>query len=206
MPSWNVGDVAIHICGAELTLRDVVSIPAPKPFREGGIRGILSPHQLDPSAFTVLDLVADELILLQATDKEMADYLTARSPTLRFLTLARVGEFPSVVVRAAVDGFDEIPVLVDTGGKRTEFAASVVPGLAVGQAQRLGGGVGDSDYAGSNAGPQTLLVDGHRLNLPALAVRTEMHDPQGIVGMDVLRGTILAATAEVSRPVFWLVP
>ena len=33
-----------------------------------------------------------------------------------------------------------------------------------------------------------------------------MHDPQAIVGMDALRGTILAMSADLARPVFWLVP
>jgi hypothetical protein len=33
-----------------------------------------------------------------------------------------------------------------------------------------------------------------------------MHDPHGMVGMDVLRGTVLACTADARRPVVWQVP
>ena len=42
--------------------------------------------------------------------------------------------------------------------------------------------------------------------MPSLAVRASMHDPQGLVGMDVLRGTILAVSAELGRPVLWRIP
>jgi hypothetical protein len=81
-----------------------------------------------------------------------------------------------------------------------------VPGLIGGGLERLGGGVSGSDYAGGIVGHRTLIVDGRRLAVPALAVREKMHDPQGIVGMDVLRGTILASAGDLRRPVFWLVP
>jgi len=33
-----------------------------------------------------------------------------------------------------------------------------------------------------------------------------MHDPQAIIGMDALRGTVLAFANDVAKPVFWLVP
>ena len=33
-----------------------------------------------------------------------------------------------------------------------------------------------------------------------------MHDPQGIVGMDLLRGTVLAVAADAARPVAWQIP
>jgi hypothetical protein len=49
------------------------------------------------------------------------------------------------------------------------------------------------------------VVDGRRLQIPSLAIRQQMHDPQGIVGMDVLRGTVLACAADLSRPVLWCV-
>jgi len=33
-----------------------------------------------------------------------------------------------------------------------------------------------------------------------------MHDPQGMVGADVLRGTVLACAADRRRQVLWQVP
>ena len=102
--------------------------------------------------------------------------------------------------------FDEVRALIDTGGKRTEWAAQAVPGLVGGEAQRLGDGVSGSGYQGGLAGSQTLLIGGHRLVVPDLAVRPQMHDTDAIIGMDVLRGTVVACAADVDRPVFLLVP
>ena len=47
---------------------------------------------------------------------------------------------------------------------------------------------------------------GHDVPVASLAVRSAMHDPQGLVGTDVLRGTTLAVCADVSRPVLWQIP
>jgi hypothetical protein len=33
-----------------------------------------------------------------------------------------------------------------------------------------------------------------------------MHDPQGMVGADVLRGTVLACAADPGRRVIWQIP
>jgi hypothetical protein len=206
MPSWNVGDVPMRLGQVALNLRNVVSIPAPPPFPGFGIRGILSPEHLHPHAFSVIDLVNDELLLLEGTDEEAADFLHARSPALSLLTLPRDAGFEGVVVEASIEGFEAIPSMLNTGGKATEFSTSAVPGLAVKVSERLGGGVGGSGYQGGFVGRQTLVVDGRRLPVPALAVRERMHDPQGLIGMDVLRGTVLAVAADLSRPVLWQIP
>ncbi len=205
MPSWNVGDVGISMGAADLTLHEVVAIPAPPPFTGWGIRGILSPQNLHPTAVTVIDMVANELLLVEGTDEQVADFLRSRTPALTLLTLARDARFPSVVVTAEIEPFEGIPTMLNTGGKRTEFSKAAVPGLSVGASERLGGGVSGSDYAGGSVGPQTLVVHGKRLSVPALAVREQMHDPQGIVGVDVLRGTVLCCAADRERPVYWCV-
>ncbi|MGI8929596.1 MAG: aspartyl protease family protein [Candidatus Limnocylindrales bacterium] len=205
MRSWSVGDVPMSLGDADLVLPDVVAIPAPPPFRAWGIRGILSPQHLHPTAMSVIDLTTDELLLVEGSDEQVAELLRARPATLRLLTLARDGAFSSVVVRAAIEGFDAIPTLLNTGGKGTEFSMAAVPGLAIGASERLGGGVSGADYAGGSVGPQTLVVENVRLPVPALHVRPQMHDPQGLVGTDVLRGTILACAADLRRPVYWSV-
>lgn len=206
MPSWTVGDVTLDLGGQALTLKDVVSIPAPPPFPGFWIRGILSPQLLHPTAMMAIDLAADEFMLLDGTTNEIADFLNARSPALTLLTLTRDADFPSTVVRGAIDGFADMPTMLNTGGKATEFSSAAVPGLTAPISERLGGGVGGGDYSGWSVGPQTLVVGGHRLPVAALRIRPEMHDPQGLVGMDVLRGTVLTVAADVSRPVFWQIP
>lgn len=205
MPSWDVGTVGMDLGDASLTLNDIVAIPAPPPFPGWGIGGILSPQNLHPSAATVMDLVADELILVDGSDDELESFLRERHPDLEFLRLSRDAAHPQVVVPAAIEGYPEIPTLIDTGGKRTEASDAAVPDLLTEGSGTLGRGVGGNEFAGAFAGPQTVVVGGHRLPVPNLAVRPEMHDTQCLVGIDVLRGTVLTCATDLARPVFWQV-
>jgi hypothetical protein len=206
MPSWTVGDVTLELGEVELTLRDTVVIPAPKPFPGRGIGGILSPQHLHPSAVAVIDLASDELLLVEGSDDDISDWLAQRSPALTTLSFERDEAFPSVVVQAAISPHAETPTMLNTGGRHTEFSRDAVPGLADAVEERLGGGVSGADVMGSRAGEATLVVAGNEMRVASLAVRTTMPDPQGLVGMDVLRGTILALAADSSRPVLWQIP
>ncbi len=203
MPSWSVEDVGLTLGGVDLTLGDVVSIPAPPPFHRWGIGGILSPQHLHPTAVTVIDLADDELLLVEGNDDDVLGWLNGRAPDLVALSLERDPSFASVVVPAAVRPFAEIPTLLNTGGKRTEFSSAAVPGLGDGSAARLGGGVSGADVIGADGGAQVISVAGHVVPVAHLAVRETMHDPQGMVGADVLRGTILACAADRARRVVW---
>ncbi len=205
MPSWSVEDVACALGGVELVLGDVVAIPAPRSFPRWGIGGILSPQHLHESACTVLDLVTDELLLVDGSDDGVAAWLAPRAPTLTTLVLDRDATFTSVVVLASIWPHAEIPTMLNTGSVHTEFSADAVPGMSGGSAERLGGGVSGADVMGASAGGATLVVGEHDVPVPSLAVRPSMHDPQGIVGMDVLRGTILAVSRDAGRPVLWQV-
>jgi hypothetical protein len=206
MPSWNVGTVPVVVGGLDLTLQDVVAIPAPPPFPSRGIRGILSPHNLHPSAWCVLDLVENQLLLVNGRDSDVSAMLQDRHPTLELLRLPRLAEFRQVVIHAAVDGFDEVATLLDSGGKASEFVASALSGLSAQAAARLGGGVSGADYFGGSAGSQTLVVADHRLPIPELHIRDAMGEVPGLVGMDVIGGTVLVAAADPQKPVLWQVP
>ena len=206
MPSWSVADVSFALGDAALMLREIVSIPAPGPFPSKGIGGILSPQHLHPSAVVVIDLAADELLLVDGDDDEVAAWLAGRTPGLETLSLERDPAFTSVVVPAAVRPFAEMPTLLNTGGRRTEFSSAAVPGLGDGSQERLGGGVSDADVIGSSGGAQVIAVAGRDVPVERLAVRETMHDPQGMVGADVLRGTVIACAADRSRRVVWQIP
>jgi hypothetical protein len=207
-PSWSVEDVGLSLTGVEVVLCDVVSIPAPAPFPGWGIGGILSPQHLHPVAWAVIDLARDELLLVDATAAGLTSWLEGRSPQLTTLVLERDEAFPGVVVDAAVEPHPAIPTMLNTGGGHTEFSRDAVAGRSeaggVGE-QRLGGGVFDSDVVGSLSGRAVLAVGAARLPVEDLAVRAPMHDPQGLVGTDVLRGTVLAVAADRARPVLWQV-
>ena len=207
MASWSVGDVPASIGGVELLLRDVVAIPAPPQFPGFGIHGILSPQKLHASAWTVIDTVVNELLLIEPADEQQtADFLRARSPALEMVTLARDGGFEALVVSAALDGFAEMPTLLNTGGKQTEYSAAALPGLSPASIGRLGGGVSGSDYSGGSVGPRALVVGGRRVAIVDVHLREQMHEPEGMLGMDVLRGTVLTFAPDSSRPVFWQIP
>ena len=204
-PSWAAPEVTLELADTDLALRDSVVIPAPRPFLDGGIGGGLSPQHLHPTARVVIDMVADELLLVEADDDALVDFLESRHEALTTLVLERVPGFTTVVVPLAVQGFDEIPTILNTGGKRTEFARAVVPGLARGDEGSLGAGVSGAAVPGFETGEQTLVVGGHRVPVAALAVRESVPDPPGLVGMDVLRATVLACAADVGRRVVWQV-
>jgi hypothetical protein len=206
MPSWSVADVGLTLGAAELTLGDIVSIPAPAPFVTGEIGGGLSPQHLHPTAVVVIDLAANELLLAEGDDDEIAAWLEERSPSLTTLSLERDPDYTTVVVPAAVRPFDELPVLINTGGKRTEFSRSAVPGLDTASSERIGAGVSGAAVIGSSAGAQVIAVAGHDVPVEELAVRETMHDPQGMVGMDVLPGHVVACAADRSRRVVWQIP
>lgn len=203
--SWSVDDVALPLGDLEVTLRNVVAIPAPAPFPGWGVGGILSPQHLHPSATAVIDLASDELLLVEAEDSALAAALAALRPQATTLRLPRVPDYTSVVVRAAVRPFAEVPTILNTGGRGTEFARDVLPGLASGASERLGGGVSGADVVGVRAGPQVLVVAGQEIPVASLAVRDSVPDPPGLVGMDVLRGTVLACAADLGRQVLWQV-
>jgi hypothetical protein len=135
MPSWPAGDVELTFTGLTLTLRDVV-IPAPPPFPSRGIGGILSPQHLDARARIMIDLVGDELTFVDGTPDEVTAWLAARSPELTTLVLERDGTTATPVVAGAIDPFPETAVMLNTGGRGTEFDETVVPDLAVGEQER----------------------------------------------------------------------
>jgi hypothetical protein len=203
MPSWSAGGVELTLTGRTLTLRDVVVIPAPPPFPGYGIGGILSPQHLDGEARIVIDLARDELTFVDGTPDEVTTWLAARAPDSTTLVLERDGRTATPVVAGAIEPFPQTAVMLNTGGRGTEFDETVVPGLAAGKHERLGGGVSGADVVGTRAGDQVLLVGSSRIAVASLAVRRNIGDPSGLVGMDVLRGTVLALDADPGGVVTW---
>lgn len=122
------------------------------------------------------------------------------------LSLERAPDDPTILVRAAVEPLDPVVTMLDTGGKVTEFVDAAVPGRGRGPRKGAGHGVGGCQVTGSEVEGQTLVVGDARLPVPRLLVRDEMDGYEGLVGMDLLRGTVLTVTADPTRPVIWQVP
>jgi Aspartyl protease len=203
--SWSAAAAEVRIVDRAFHLEGLVVIDPPGPFPGWGIGGLLSPQHLHPSAYAVLDMVDDRLVLLDAAD-EPDPCLAERHPELRILHLEAVTGDGTVLVRTAIDPYPPVVTMLDTGAKATTWAAAAVPGLETGQRETTGRGVGGSESFGSTADDQVLVAGGTRIAVPRLLVGDVHGEAQGLVGMDLLRGTVLAVSSEPSRDVIWLRP
>lgn len=206
VPSWSLGEVPAQVGGQTFALRNVVGIPGPPPFLKGGIGGIISPQHLHPSAWAVLDLAGERLILVETDETDLSAWLTNRSPQLKLLRLERAAGDETILVQAAIEPFAPTVTMLDTGGKATETVTELAPGLVAGPRQVTGHGVGGSEAYGSDVADQTLLVGDARVPVGRLILRDEMEGRGILVGMDVLRGTVLAVNGDPNRAVFWMLP
>jgi hypothetical protein len=210
LESWLVGDVQLSLdeaapAEARLELHHVVAIPAPAAFIERGIGGILSPQRLHPTAFAIIDEVDDELALLDADAEGIRGSILDRQPGIEVLALERAPGDARPIVEAAIEPHGPVPVLVNTGGRHTEFEPSTVPGLAGGELERIGVGVSGADVLGAEAGRQVLALGGVRVAVPSLKLRTGMADPPAMLGQDIIRGTVVAVGPDPATPVLWQV-
>ncbi|MFL5669603.1 MAG: aspartyl protease family protein [Chloroflexota bacterium] len=203
--SWFVGEAPAAIEDMSLTLHDVVAITGPAPFGGWGVGGFLSPQHLRATAWTVLDLRADRLVLLEGDDADILEWLRKRTPDLAVLQLPRDVSEATPVVQAAIEPFAAVATMLNTGGRGTEFAASAVPGLVGAPELEPGKGVGGSSVLGEVVELQMLLVGGARFAVPRLLVRETIDTMHGLVGMDLLHGTVLVVSADRTRPLFWMV-
>jgi hypothetical protein len=206
VPSWTLGTVPATIGDLGVTLHDAVAIAGPSPFEGWGVGGFLSPQHVHATAHAVVDLIDDRFLLLDGDLAATRDWLAARSPNLVALALPRAANEQTPVVEAAVEPFPAVPTMLNTGGRGTEFATAAVPGLHGTVPDRLGLGVGGSAVPGSEVAGRMLRVGGARLALPRLLVRDEIDSMLGLIGMDLLRGTVLMVSADPARGVLWLVP
>jgi hypothetical protein len=204
--SWWVGDTAVDIDGVSFELQRTIAIDGPPPFVGWGIGGFLSPQHLHPTAWVVIDLAGGRLVLLDGPGSAVDDWLAASFPAFRRLRLPRLPGATTVEVTASIEPYAEVATMLNTGGKATEFSSAVVPAVPGTEEERGGSGLSGAGVMGRRVGPRTLLVGGTRVAVPDLAVRDAMDDPPGLVGEDVLRGTVLVCAADIERDVRWLLP
>jgi len=198
--SWFVGDVALEVDGVGFGLHDAVAISGPPPFEGWGVGGFLSPQHLHPTALAVIDLESDRLILVEGDDAAVEAWLRARSPEMTLIGLARDPAEATPVVAGAIEPFEPVATMLNTGGRGTEFAVAAVPGL-VGVAGSVGKGVGGGAVLGAVVEDRTLRLGDERFGVGRLLIREAIDTMLGLVGMDVLRGTILVVGADRNRPV-----
>ena len=206
VPSWSLGEVPVEIGHTTHQLRNVIAITAPGPFEPRGIGGILSPQHLIPGAWMSLDMAGDRLTALDGSEADVADWLKRRSPDLRLLRLARAEGDTTILVRGAIEPHEPVITLLDSGGKASDVVASAVPGLTGAQTESSGRGVGGTELFGAVVADQVLRVGEAAIPLPRLVVIGDVEGRGILVGMDVLRGTIVTVSGDPALPVFWQVP
>lgn len=203
--SWSVEDRWIQVGGISLELHGVIAIAGPPQFEAWEVGGFLSPQHLHPTAQVVVDLATDRLVLVEGEAAEVDSWVADRLPDLRPLTLQRTTDDTTILVHVAVEPYDPVVTMLDSGGKRTEFAKAAVPGLTGGMRQMSGRGVSGTESYGLRVEGATLRVGDVSLPIPSLLVRDEAGNAPGVIGMDVLRGTALVMSADQARHVTWLV-
>ena len=205
--SWTLGEVDARLGAHDVALQGTIAITGPAPFEGWGVGGFASPQHLDPAAFAVLDLVGDRFQLIDADDETtIGPGLARRYPDLDLMTLPRIAGEATPVVLAAIDPYPPVPTMLNTGGRGTEFASAAVPDLSGVEPDRVGHGVGGAAVRGTQVGERVLRVGTATFRVPGLLVRDEVGSMQGLIGMDVLRGTVLVVSSDDRRPVTWLVP
>ncbi|MGH2484269.1 MAG: aspartyl protease family protein [Candidatus Limnocylindria bacterium] len=206
VPSLTLGEVPVRIGELDIRLQNVVAIAGPAPFEGWGVGGFLSPQHVQPNAWVVIDLVDGGFTFVGGEEADVTAWVADRYPALQMLALEREAGDSTILVRAAIEPFDPVVTMLDTGGKRTAFAEAAVPTLFGGTLTESGRGVGGSAAIGSEVADQVLRAGAATLPVPSLLVREEIGTAQALVGMDLLRGTVLVVSADPLRPVLWLVP
>lgn len=205
VPSWTLGTVAASFDRMPVSLGNAVAITGPAKFAGWGVGGFLSPQHVHPSALAVVDLADDRFLLVDGRADAVRAWAADRRPELVALTCPRDPAELTPVIEAAIEPFPVVPVMFNTGGRGTEFATAAVPGLSGVEPERLGLGVGGSVVPGSEVTDRTLLVGDARFTVPRLLIREQVGSMLGLIGMDVLRGTVLVLGADPAGGVSWLV-
>lgn len=205
--SWDLGDVPIRVGETTLPLRNVVAFHGPEQFEGWGIGGFLSPQNLHPSAVLVIDLVGSALILAQDDLEHVTRWLESRYPMLRALALRRESS-EDMLVRASVVPFDGVPVMLNTGSSGTEFARSAVPGLRGTASAGHDLGVSGAVVDGEVVRDRVVMVGDASFPVSSLLVREHIpaEHGSGHLGMDILRGTVVAVAPDPTEPIRWFVP
>lgn len=206
VPSRTLAEVPVILGGQEFSLENVVEISGPALFEDRGIGGLLSPQRLHPTAHVVIDLVDDELILVDGEADAAKKWLLTRSPALHPIELERADDLSTVLVHAAIEPFLPVVTMLNTGGSGTEFALAAFPALPHGELAAHGKGLSGTEVMGWEVGDKILRVGEARFPLGSLLVREEMPFPYGLIGMDVLRKTVLMVSPRTDGRVLWMVP
>ena len=213
VPTSYIDRVEVSIANLITTFSDVPAIEGPAPFAAWGVGGFLSPQRLHADATVVLDLVRNELIVLAGSADACRTHLAERFKGC--LIVAGDRHLAGTLgVKVAVLPHDEVVGIFDSGAGSTDVAAVAVAGATSSEGASARG-VSGSEFEARRLSDQVLAIAGVRFPVANLGVREEIpapeeappHEvPQALIGMDVLRGTVLAIPPLPSGRLWWFVP
>ena len=186
-----------------LPVSDVVAIEGPPRLDDLGVGGFLSPQRLSSVYWVAVDLVADRLLLIDADASSVNVWIDDAYPGLQHLSLERKSK-ELLVVDAAIKPHPPVATMLNTGTEESEFARAAVPHLR-GDHHNRGLGVSGAEVAGQVISDQVLEVGEAKFSLPQLLVRDDMPQLQGMIGMDLLRGSVLVISPKADDPIHWLI-
>lgn len=212
VPSWNVDETTVDLSGKTVALSVLAAVEGPQPFAEWGVGGFLSPQRLMPEATVVLDLITNRLLVLDGAAEAVRAHLSARYEGSLLVAGVRHSS-GTLGVTLSVLPFDPVVAIFDTGADGTEVAAIAVaadglPPVASGR------GVGGTVIEVGELPEQVVRVGEARFALPVLSVRDRIPTPEGakddevphaLIGMDLMKGTVLAIAPEHDGSVWWFV-
>jgi hypothetical protein len=206
VPSWQAREVTVRIDNVDFGFSRVVAIGTPPPFRSAGIGGALSPQHLEPGAHVLLDLSAG-LVAMPASADDLDDWLAETYPGWRTIQLAAVEGDGTVLIEAAIDSFPPVITMLDTGARTTYAAQAAVPGLGDGGVRRsTGRGVGGTESFGIDMPGRVLHVGDAAMPVNLVVAAHDRGLAGCVVGMDLLRGTVLVVGGPPGTTVRWLLP
>lgn len=209
--SWIVDDVPIEVGGEGLPRGEVAAIAGPDPFAEWGIGGFLSPQRLWPTGTVVVDFAASALSVFEGPGRMQATVadVVRRHPDFTLVDAARHAS-GTIGVEVEVPPHDPVVAIFDSGASQTE-AAFPGGGAEVLRSRSVGG----TALEGRAVRSQTLVAGRARIRLEVLSAVDRVPTPDGsaddevpgaLIGMDVLRGTVLVIGPADAKQVVWLVP
>lgn len=203
--SWRAqGSWTVAIEGWHREIEAPLVIEGPPPFEGWDIGGFLSPQQLAPHATLMLDLRRQRLLLI---DGAPSAELLAPLEDLELVTLPRqhgTGDAARLLLVEGSLGAAPLRLMLNTGGRHAEFSPSALrlpPDAEEGEA--VGKGLSGAAVAGVLRRGETLALGGHSIPLDELLVREQGASYGGQLGMRLLRGTVIVASADPAEPIRW---
>lgn len=188
-------------------VEDAVVVAGPPPFKPLGIVGFLSPQNFFGAAHVVLDFPAGRLVALAGDANAARAWAVARYPGAELAVLPRAAgpHTQKLYVQAQLASGASVVAEIDTGGSTTEFAANLLPAEDTDETV-TSVTVSGKKRAARVVDGQTLSLGGMKFGPLKVKARPTGTGPAMLLGIDLLRQTVLILPAAPNAPIVVLRP